>query len=84
MDDFKTVKENAWSLPPGEEPAGMQLIHVEKSKYGTFKYYLDSKTGEYRYQSSRTEEFHKWITKKGKERKECLRRSRNELKKDSA
>ena len=54
MDDFKTVKEHAMSLPPGEDPTGMKLIHVEQGKYGTFKYYQDA-TGEYYYQSSRTE-----------------------------
>lgn len=78
MDDFKTVKEHAWSLPPGEEPSGMELIHVEEGKYGTFKYYKDSATGEYYYQSSGTEKFQKWITEKGKERKKCSRESRSE------
>lgn len=70
MDDFKTIKEHAMSLPPGEDPTGMKLIHVEQGKYGTFKYYQDV-TGEYYYQSARTERFHKWITEKGKERKRC-------------
>ena len=84
MDDFKTVKQNAWSLAPNEDASGLELIFVEKTKYGTFKYYKDATTGEYRYQSQRTEEFHKWIKEKEKERKECLKKSRNELKRDSA
>ena len=77
MDDFKTVKANAWSLAPNEEPSGMALIHVEESEYGTFKYYKDMQTGEYRYQSSGTEKFHRELKQKDKERKACLRRLRD-------
>ena len=57
MYDFETVKANAWSLAPSEEPYGMALIFVKETEYGTFKYYKDEQTGEYRYQSSGTEKF---------------------------
>lgn len=69
MEDFKTVKENAWSLPPGTDPTGMELLYVEEGKHATFKYYLDKNTGEYRYTSSVTDGFQKWMEEKTKERR---------------
>lgn len=84
MDDFKAVKENAWSLSPNEEASGMALIFVEETSYGTFKYYKDLQTGEYRYQSAGTEKFNREMKEKEKERKACLRRSEYVSKKDSA
>lgn len=84
MDDFKTVKANAWSLAPNEDDSGMALIFVEETEHGTFKYYKDQQTGEYRYQSSGTEKFNSEMKEREKERKACLRRSGNELKKNSA
>lgn len=76
MDDFETVKKKAWSLPSGEDSRG-ELIYVEETKYGTFRYYYEASTGEYWYQSSGTETFNKWMKEREKERKECLRKSRN-------
>ena len=72
MIDFKMIKEHAWSLPPGETRG--ELIHVEETKYGIFKYYHDKTDGSYWYQSDRTENFHKYMKEKEKERKLCSRR----------
>ena len=80
MDDFKTVKANAWSLPPGETRG--ELIFVEHTKFGTFKYYHDKTDGTYWYQSESTERFHKEMREKEKERKQCSRRLRDGLKED--
>lgn len=82
MEDFETIKANAWSLPPGETRG--VLVHVEQGKYGTFKYYYEESTRTYWYQSSGTEGFDRWMKEKEKERKECLRNSRNASKRDSA
>ncbi len=82
MDDFKTVKANAWSLPPGETRG--ELIFVEQTKFGTFKYYHDKTDGTYWYQSEGTEKFHKEMKEKEKERKKCLRESRSCLRRESA
>ena len=82
MDDFKTIKINARSLPPGESRG--TLVHVEQGRYGTFKYYYDKTDETYWYQSSGTEAFEKWIKEREKERKRCLRNSKNELKEISA
>ena len=71
MEDFETVKQNAWSLPPGETRG--KLVFVEEGKYGTFKYYHDKTDGTYWYQSEGTEKFHKEMKEKEKERKRCLR-----------
>lgn len=69
MEDFATVKANAWSLPPGEEPTGMTLLFVEETAYGTFRYYHDKTSGEYRYTSSRTDAFHRQMQEQEKERR---------------
>ena len=82
MNDFEMIKKSAWSLPPGETRG--ELVYVEESKYGTFKYYHDKTDGTYWYQSENTEKFHKEMKDKEKERRACLRRSENELKKNSA
>ena len=72
MDDFKTVKANAWSLPPGETRG--ELIFVEHTKFGTFKYYHNKTDGTYWYQSEGTEKFQNEMKNKEKERKKCLGR----------
>ena len=77
MDDFKTIKEHAWSLAPNEDISGLKLIFVEETKHGTFKYFEDANTGEYRYQSSGTEEFHKWIKEREKERKDVRKNKKS-------
>lgn len=82
MDDFKTVKEHAWSLPPGETRG--VLVHVEETKYGKFFYYLDKTDGTYWYQSERTEKFNKEMKQKGKERRRCSEDLKNELRGISA
>lgn len=82
MDDFKAVKANAWSLPPGETRG--KLVHVEETKWGKFYYYHEESTGEYWYQSEITEKFHRELKRKEKERRECSRRLKNESKRDSA
>ena len=69
MADFETIKKNAWSLRPGESRG--VLVNVEKTKYGTFKYYYDETDGTYWYSSEGTEQFHKEM--KEKEKKRCLR-----------
>ena len=81
MEDFKTVKENAWSLPPGTVPMEMELLYVEENKLGTFKYYKDKDTGEYWYSSSVTDAFDGWIKGREKERRQCLKESERRLKK---
>lgn len=82
MEEFKTVKQNAWSLPPGETRG--ELVFVEEGKYGIFKYYHDRTDGTYWYQSEGTEKFHREMKEKEKERKRCLRRSERESKKIGA
>ena len=52
MEEFKTVKQNAWSLPPGETRG--ELVFVEEGKYGIFQYYHDRTDGTYWYQSEGT------------------------------
>ena len=74
MEDFATIKAKAWSLPPGTDPQGLKLRHVEEKQGETFRYYEDEKTGEYWYSSSVTDRFDKWIKERGKERKKCLRK----------
>lgn len=81
MDDFKTVKENAWSLRPGETRG--KLLYVEQTKYGTFRYYYDESDGTYWYQSEGTEKFHNDMKNKEKERKKCLGRSGDGLRMNS-
>ena len=82
MEDFKAIKEHAWSLPPGETRG--VLVHVEETKYGKFYYYFDKTDGTYWYQSEKTEKFDRWIKEQGKERKKCLRNSKSESKEISA
>lgn len=77
MEAFETVKKEAWSLPPGTLPSGVDLIYVEETRYGTFKYYLEKETGKYFYQSEETEKFNKELMEKVKEKKRCLRESKN-------
>lgn len=82
MEDFSYVKAHAWSLRPGETRG--KLVCVEKTKYGTFKYYHDESDDSYWYESEVTERFHKELKDKEKERKRCLRESENGLKRESA
>lgn len=82
MEDFNYIKANAWSLRPGETRG--KLVYVEKTKYGTFKYYYDESDGSYWYESEGTERFHKEIKESEKERKKCLRNLKENLKRDSA
>lgn len=81
MEDFKKVKENARSLHPGTVPTEMELLYVEESRYGTFKYYRDRETGEYWYSSSVTDAFDGWIKGREKERRQCLKESERRSKK---
>lgn len=81
MEDFKTVKEQAWSLPPGKIRGA--LIHVEETKYGKFFYYFDKTDGTYWYQSERTEAFNKEM-KKRKERRRCSKHLETESQEISA
>ena len=57
MNDLKSIKAKAWSLPPGETRG--ELVGIEQTKYGTFKYYYDKSDESYWYQSESTERFHK-------------------------
>lgn len=82
MDDFKTIKEQAWSLPPGEIRGA--LIHVEETKYGKFFYYFDKTDGTYWYQSEGTEKFDKEMKRKGKERRRCSKHLETESQEISA
>ena len=82
MEDFKTIKEHAWSLPPGETRG--VLVHVEETKWGKFYYYYDKNDDTYWYQSERTERFDQEMKQKRRERKQCLRDSKSELKEISA
>ena len=82
MEAFKTIKEQAWSLQPGEIRG--VLVHVEETKYGKFFYYFDKTDGTYWYQSERTEKFNKEMKQKGKERRRCSKDLKNELRGISA
>ena len=75
MEDFSYIKANAWSLRPGETRG--KLVCVEKTKYGTFKYYYDESDNSYWYESEVTERFHREIKEKEKERKRCSKESRS-------
>ena len=77
MDDFKTIKENAWSLLPGETRG--ELINVEETQWGKFWYYFDKTDGTYWYQSQAVEDFDREMKQREKERKECSRRLKNGL-----
>ena len=80
MEDFSYIKANAWSLRPGETRG--KLVCVEKTKYGTFKYYYDESDNSYWYESEVTERFNREIKEKEKERKQCSRRLRDGLRED--
>ena len=75
MKDFNYVKEHEWSLRPGETRG--KLIHVERTKYGTFKYYHDESDNTYWYESEVTERFHRELKEREKEAKRCLRESKS-------
>ena len=82
MNDLKSIKAKAWSLPPGETRG--ELVGIEQTKYSTFKYYYDKSDESYWYQSESTERFHKEMKENEKERKLCLRESGKLLKRNSA
>ena len=82
MKDFAYVKANAWSLRPGETRG--KLVCVEKTKYGTFKYYYDESDDSYWYESERTEKFHREMKEREKEKKRCSRESKNGFRRESA
>ena len=75
MEDFAYIKANAWSLRPGEIRG--KLVAVEKTKYGTNRYYYDESDNSYWYASEGTEKFHKEMKEKEKERKRCSRESKS-------
>lgn len=83
MEEFATIKAKAWSLPPGTDPQGLELLHVEENRFGTFKYYRNKSTGEYWYSSSVTDEFDRWVKEREKERRQCSRRSERISKKNA-
>ena len=81
MEDFEYIKANAWSFRPGETSG--KLVCVEKTKYGTFKYYYDETDGTYWYESEVTERFHRELKEKEKEAKRCSRESKSGFRREN-
>lgn len=73
-EEKRKIRDNAWSLPPDQEPAG-KLLFSETRGDDTYHYYECDEEGEYRYDTEKYRT-HRLIEKDKARRKTAERKRR--------